>query len=108
MVKYLISIFTFLSVSVFSIKAFAAKAASSAMPVHHHIVNNSALFSKSLFFGLSALGGGLAIGLGVIGAGVGERNEQNYISDHEFKRDQLCSAGCLSMACKERIQPVKR
>ncbi|RZD16639.1 MAG: F0F1 ATP synthase subunit C [Candidatus Acididesulfobacter guangdongensis] len=27
--------------------------------------------SKSLFFGLSALGGGLAIGLGVIGAGVG-------------------------------------
>ena len=74
MVKYLISIFTFLSVSVFSIKAFAAKAASSAMPIHHHIVNNSALFSKSLFFGLSALGGGLAIGLGVIGAGVGMGN----------------------------------
>ena len=74
MIKYLISIFTFLSVSIFSIKAFAAKAASSAMPVHHHIVNNSALFSKSLFFGLSALGGGLAIGLGVIGAGIGMGN----------------------------------
>jgi ATP synthase subunit C. len=74
MVKYLISIFTFLSVSVFGVKAFAAKAASSAVPLHEHIANNSALLSKSLFFGLSALGGGLAIGLGVIGAGVGMGN----------------------------------
>jgi len=74
MVKYLISIFTFLSVSVFGIKAFAAKTANSVVPLHHHIVNNSSLLSKSLFFGLSALGGGLAIGLGVIGAGVGMGN----------------------------------
>jgi F-type H+-transporting ATPase subunit c len=75
MVKHLISIFTFLAVSVFSVAAFAEKAANIAAPVvRQHITNNSELFSKSLFFGLSALGGGLAIGLGVIGAGIGMGN----------------------------------
>ncbi len=74
MKKYLISFFVFLSATLISVKAFAAKAAVGATPVAHHIANNSALLSKSLFFGLSALGGGLAIGLGVIGAGVGMGN----------------------------------
>ncbi len=73
MFKYLIFILTFLSVSIYGIKCFAAKVAVSSVPVHN-ITNNSVLFSKSLFFGLSALGGGLAIGLGVIGAGVGMGN----------------------------------
>jgi F-type H+-transporting ATPase subunit c len=75
MVKYLISIFTFLAVSVFTVKVFAEKAISAVAPVQHHIAAmHSELFSKSLFFGLSALGGGLAIGLGVIGAGIGMGN----------------------------------
>ncbi|MHB1681124.1 MAG: ATP synthase F0 subunit C [bacterium] len=60
-----------------SAKVFAANIATHNMAgsVHtsvHAIVDSHAdIMSKSLFFGLSALGGGLAIGLGVIGAGVG-------------------------------------
>ncbi len=72
--KYLVFILTFLSVSVYGVKCFAAKAIAVTAPVQQHAANSSALFSKSLFFGLSALGGGLAIGLGVIGAGVGMGN----------------------------------
>ncbi|HEC24414.1 MAG TPA: ATP synthase F0 subunit C [bacterium] len=70
MFKYFISFFSFLAVSAFSVNTFAYKVLSNAAPADHHAVY-SALFAKSLFFGLSALGGGLAIGLGVIGAGVG-------------------------------------
>jgi F-type H+-transporting ATPase subunit c len=56
-----------------SAKVFAANiAGSSAVSAVHAVVSSHAdVMSKSLFFGLSALGGGLAIGLGVIGAGVG-------------------------------------
>ena len=46
-------------------------AAAAAAAVVHSSAAHSTLLAKSLFFGLSALGGGLAIGLGVIGAGVG-------------------------------------
>ncbi len=75
MSKYFIPIFTFVTVFIFSVKAFAEKTLNKApIIVQHHIVTHSVLFSKSLFFGLSALGGGLAIGLGVIGAGVGMGN----------------------------------
>ncbi len=74
MSKVFISIFTFAAVLVFGVKAFAEKTMNNAPAVHHHIMAHSVLFSKSLFFGLSALGGGLAIGLGVIGAGVGMGN----------------------------------
>ncbi len=74
MLKYFISIFTFLSVLIFAVKTFAEKAINNTAAVHHHIISHPELFSKSLFFGLSALGGGLAIGLGVIGAGVGMGN----------------------------------
>ena len=56
-----------------SVKVFAANLTSSATMATVHAVASShaEIMSKSLFFGLSALGGGLAIGLGVIGAGVG-------------------------------------
>ena len=77
MSKYFISIFTFITVVMFSVKAFAEKALNNVPAVQHHIPaipTHSVLFSKSLFFGLSALGGGLAIGLGVIGAGIGMGN----------------------------------
>ncbi len=74
MFKYLISAFAFLSVPVFGAKAFAAEAAGISAPVHNAVAGGSELLSKSLFFGLSALGGGLAIGLGVIGAGIGMGN----------------------------------
>lgn len=74
MFKYLVSIFTIATVFIFSVKAFAEKTASNTPAVHQHIINHSELFSKSVFFGLSALGGGLAIGLGVIGAGIGMGN----------------------------------
>lgn len=72
---YFISFFTFLAVLVFSVTAFAEKTLNSAPVIQNHMAAaNSILFSKSLFYGLSALGGGLAIGLGVIGAGVGMGN----------------------------------
>jgi F-type H+-transporting ATPase subunit c len=58
-----------------SAKVFAANIAGNSLAVSaaaHTVASSHAeIMSKSLFFGLSALGGGLAIGLGVIGAGVG-------------------------------------
>ncbi len=56
-----------------SAKVFAANIAGSTTvsAVHAVVSSHGDIMSKSLFFGLSALGGGLAIGLGVIGAGVG-------------------------------------
>lgn len=75
MSKYFISFFAFLSIFIFSAKAFAEKALSNATPIaQSNAAAHSVLFSKSIFYGLSALGGGLAIGLGVIGAGIGMGN----------------------------------
>ncbi len=56
-----------------SAKVFAANITTHNMAgsVHRIAASHADIMSKSLFFGLSALGGGLAIGLGVIGAGVG-------------------------------------
>jgi F-type H+-transporting ATPase subunit c len=57
-----------------SAKVFAANITTThnmAGSVHTIVASHADIMSKSLFFGLSALGGGLAIGLGVIGAGVG-------------------------------------
>lgn len=70
MSKYLIFAIGFISLSFNAALAFAQKAAANTAAVQNHAAA-SALLSKSLFFGLSALGGGLAIGLGVIGAGIG-------------------------------------
>ncbi len=69
------AIILFESAKVFAANIAAHNMAGPAHTVHtsvHTIVASHAdIMSKSLFFGLSALGGGLAIGLGVIGAGVG-------------------------------------
>ncbi len=69
MPKIFISVLSFFSFFFCAVTAFAAKPPVAA--AHAAGAAGSAMFSKSLFFGLSALGGGLAIGLGVIGAGVG-------------------------------------
>lgn len=75
MKKYFLSLLAFIGVVFLGLKAFAASSTVNLPAVHNHIAGNSSvLLSKSLFFGLSALGGGLAIGLGVIGAGVGMGN----------------------------------
>jgi F-type H+-transporting ATPase subunit c len=42
--------------------------------IHQLRGHYAVLFSNSIFFGLSVLGGALAIGLGVIGAGIGRGN----------------------------------
>ncbi len=76
MFKYYFFILAFILMFFGGVKAFAQKSIINKTPIvqHHIIMTHSVLFSKSLFFGLSALGGGLAIGLGVIGAGVGMGN----------------------------------
>ncbi len=71
MVKFFASILTFTVLLLSSAKTFAAGVGAKTAS-HMTLSNHSTiLLAKSLYFGLSALGGGLAIGLGVIGAGAG-------------------------------------
>ena len=75
MLKYIALIVVgFILLSFSASAVFAAdNGAEAAMAANGQTIH-STMMAKSLFFGLSALGGGLAIGLGVIGAGVGMGN----------------------------------
>lgn len=73
MLKYIAIMGGFIFLIFNSTAVFAAQVAGSAQAAQTAVPHDD-LLSKSLFFGLSALGGGLAIGLGVIGAGVGMGN----------------------------------
>ncbi|MHB1664318.1 MAG: ATP synthase F0 subunit C [bacterium] len=65
------AVILFESAKVFAASITTHNMAGSVHTVRTIVASHADIMSKSLFFGLSALGGGLAIGLGVIGAGVG-------------------------------------
>jgi F-type H+-transporting ATPase subunit c len=76
MKKIFVSGFIVLGFLFNAIKVFAANINSHPTSIHahyahHYYIVHFGLLAKALYFGLSALGGGLATGLGVIGTGAG-------------------------------------